>query len=129
MNSEQIFKLMLKHNNHHKAHFLGVFARDQIPSSDQFTRYPAYFISNTDLSSASGRHWVAFYFPSALKLEFFDSFAHTFSYYGFKSLTEIYPNLHEIITVNRPIQSNTSCVCGHYCIYFLVYRILNYSLG
>ncbi len=128
MNSEQIFKFMLKHNDRIHGHFLGVYARNQIPASDKFSRYPAYFISNTDTASGNGKHWVVFYFSSPTQLEFFDSFAHISSDYGFKTLSLLYPNLQEIVYVNRRIQNYNSRVCGHYCIYFLVHRIHNYSL-
>jgi len=128
MNAEQIFNIMVKHNDRIHGHFLGVYARNQIPSFDKFTRYPAYFICNTDTASGRGKHWVVFYFVSCTSLEFFDSFAHIFSDYGFKTLPTLYPNLQEIIHVNRRIQNYNSCVCGQYCLYFLLHRIQNYSL-
>ena len=129
MNSDQIFKFMLMHRNPIQGQFVGVFSRDQIPSSKQFSRYPAYFISNTDNSKGTGKHLVAFYFSSPTQLEFFDSFARLYSDYGFNSITDLYPNLQEVIKVNRRIQDNYSCVCGHFCLYFLVFRLHNYSLN
>ena len=72
MNAEQIFKFMQKHNDHIHGHFIGVFAQNQIPSSDQFYRYPSFFISNTDTANGSGKHLVVFYFISPSHLEFFD---------------------------------------------------------
>ena len=128
MNSNQISKFMIKYNDKLHGHFLGVFPRNQIPSSESFTRYPSYFIANTDTASGRGKHWVAFYFLSPTQLEFFDSFAHVYSDYGFKTLSPLYPNLCEINYVNRRIQNYNSCVCGHYCLFFLVNRMHNYSL-
>ena len=51
--------------------FLGVFSRDLIPLS--CNSYPSAFVANTDPSSLTGRHWVAFYHISPTHLEFFDS--------------------------------------------------------
>ena len=56
--------------------------------------------------------WVAFYFPSREKGEFFDSYGHPPEYYGesFK--------FYKIETMNkRKIQSSWSEVCGQYCIF------------
>ena len=52
--------------------FCGVFPSDKLPQT--IDRYPCGFIANTDPSSEPGTHWIAFYFPSEQKGEFFDSY-------------------------------------------------------
>ena len=37
-------------------------------------RFPCGFVANTDPSDEPGAHWVAFYFQSERKGEFFDSY-------------------------------------------------------
>ena len=39
-------------------------------------RFPYGFVANTDPSTEPGTHWVAFYFPSRDKGEFFDSYGY-----------------------------------------------------
>ena len=53
-------------------HFLGVFACDKVPV--QIKKFPAALVVNTDPSSASGEHWVAFYFDHKGNAEYFDSY-------------------------------------------------------
>ncbi|CAB3981379.1 ADP-dependent glucokinase [Paramuricea clavata] len=59
--------------------FCGVFPSDKLPQT--INRYPCGFVANTDPSSKPGTHWVAFYFPSEEKGEFFDSYGHAPEYY------------------------------------------------
>ena len=59
--------------------FCGVFPSDKLPQT--IDRYPCGFVASTDPSSEPGTHWVAFYFPSEEKGEFFDSYGHAPEYY------------------------------------------------
>ena len=59
--------------------FCGVIPSDKLPQT--IDRYPCGFVANTDPSSGPGTHWVAFYFPSEEKGEFFDSYGHAPEYY------------------------------------------------
>ena len=43
--------------------------------------FPYGFVANTDPSTEPGMPWVAFYFPSREKGEFFDSYGHPPEYY------------------------------------------------
>jgi hypothetical protein len=52
--------------------FCRVFPSDKLPR--RLDKYPCGFVANTDPSSKPGTHWVAFYFPSKEKGEFFDSY-------------------------------------------------------
>ena len=51
--------------------FDGVFPADEVPKLNTF---PCGFVANTDPSTEPETHWVAFYFPSREKGEFFDSY-------------------------------------------------------
>ena len=101
--------------------FLGVFARDEPPVIDaRLTRFPICWIANTDIARSSGIHWVAFYCASpASYLEFFDSFALSPAYYSIP----IHSRFRGLITANHSqLQSDSSDVCGFWCLYFIVMR-------
>ena len=71
MNTSQIWTA-LKSDPVTGKKFLGVFPADRLPK--EIESYPKGFIANTDVSGKRGTHWVAFYFPSEGKAEFFDSY-------------------------------------------------------
>ena len=93
--------------------FGGVFAADEVPQI--IDTFPYGFVANTDPSTEPGTHWVAFYFPSREKGEFFDSYGHSPEHYGFKSYNIEIWNQHKL-------QSSWSNVCGHYCIFYLYHK-------
>ena len=72
MNTLQLERA-LKHNTFTKKIFVGVFAADELPKLNTF---PCGFVANTDPSTEPGTRWVAFYFPSREKGEFFDSYGY-----------------------------------------------------
>ena len=81
MRGEAIDKILTDILSGPRAHYLGVFSRDQLPLSTithhlahTSTRYPSAYIAKTDPSSLPGDHWVAFYHLSPIHLEFFDSY-------------------------------------------------------
>ena len=95
--------------------FLGVFARDKIPSVSYVNSLaPCAYVANTDASTMPGSHWVAFYHPAPSYLYFFDSYGTSPSVYDFP-VPEHYHVKHNPYL----IQSLTSEACGQYCIYFL----------
>ena len=59
-------------------------------------------VANTDPSSKPGTHWVAFYFPSKGKGEFFDSYGHPPIYYNnsFKNFLKTPPVNGALMIVN-----------------------------
>ena len=83
-------------------------------------------MANTDPSNKPGTHWVAFYFPSEEKGEFFDSYGHPPEYYSFKNFLDTHS--HEWSFNNRKLQSAWSEVCGQYCIFYLSHRVRGHSL-
>ena len=82
MNTLQL-KRALEHNPSTKKIFGGVFAADELPKT--FDTFPYGFVANTDPSTEPGTHWVAFYFPSRDKGEFFDSYGYPPEHYGLGS--------------------------------------------
>ena len=112
MNTLQI-KRALERNTFTKKIFGGVFAADELPKV--MNTFPCGFVANTDPSTEPGTHWVAFYFPSREKGEFFDSYGYPPEHYGFKS--------YKIETWNKhKLQSSWSNVCGQYCIFYLYHK-------
>ena len=84
MNTLQL-KRALEHNPSTKKIFGGVFAADELPKT--FDTFPYGLVANTDPSTEPGTHWVAFYFPSRDKGEFFDSYGIPLNITDLKSMT------------------------------------------
>ena len=122
MNTSQLRNFLSRRINPTKCLFLGVFSRDTIPSSSDITHYPCCFISNNELSTSKGRHWVVFYLPSPTHIDFFDSFGRHYRYYGFDKLFQLYPLLISVSSSSIRLQSSHSTVCGCYCLYFILQR-------
>ena len=118
MNTQQIEKA-LRRNALTRKGFLGVFSSDKLPHTVH--RYPATFVANVDSSEEPGSHWVAFYIPHRYRIEFFDSFGHAAT--DFPGPLSDYVNMFSKRDFNPvPLQSHTTVVCGHYCIYYLYSR-------
>ena len=118
MNTLQL-KRALERNTFTKKIFGGVFAADELP---KVITSPCGFVANTDPSTEPGTNWVAFYFPSREKGEFFDSYGYPPEHYGFES--------YKIETWNKyKLQSSWSNVCGQYCIFYLYHKSRGYSMS
>ena len=125
MNTAQI-KTALNSDSTSRKKFCGVFPADHLPET--LDSYPCGIIANTDPSSEPGTHWVAFYFPSKEKGEFFDSYGQsprryrkTFENFLEKQSYEWEFNTHKL-------QSAWSNVCGQYCIFYISHRIRGHSM-
>ena len=104
--------------------FCGVLPSDRLPQ--RVDRSPCGFIINTDPSTKPGTHWVAFYFPSEQKAEFFDSYGQPPEHY--KHIAKDFLNKHVWTFNTRKLQSAWSGVCGQYCIFYLCHRARGYSM-
>jgi hypothetical protein len=93
-------------------HFMGIFAKDTRPKRLP-KRRPLFYITNTDVSTGPGKHWVTFYYPTRGDPEFFDSLGKSPSHYGFKGNYKY---------KNRVIQAPGSKACGKYAIAYALYR-------
>ena len=102
-------------------HFLGVFARNQIPPSRiHSVQYPECYVVNSDDSSSPGQHWLAVFISSDGILEFFDSYGLPAHFYNIR--------VSAYRSNSTQIQADNSTTCGHYCIAYLCARSLGFSL-
>ena len=112
---------------HHNLTQVGVYVDgEQIPSSSSF---PTLFIANVDTSEKPGSHWVAFYFTKDQKGEFFDSYGLSPSNYTgtFSSFSNNNSKGWSFNSVT--LQSINSKVCGHYCLYYALFRCRNICMS
>ena len=126
MNTAQI-TYVLEHDSITSKKFCGVFPSDRLPETIE--KYPCGFIANTDPSSEPGTHWVAFYFPSEQKGDFFDSCGQHPSYYNTLFAVFIKKHSHEWDFNHRKLQSAWSDVCGQYSIFYLSHRARGNSMN
>lgn len=106
---------------------LGVFPSDKMPKPQQ-RAYPFAFVVNTDKHTLPGKHWCVFFIISKYRCEFFDSYANEANYYSSYFRSYIEENKFIVNQNYKRLQSNTSNVCGHYCLYYLYNRCRNISL-
>lgn len=106
------------------ASMAGVCARDELPAVFKEIRkrylFPLCLVVNTDDAAGQGIHWVAMYFSSATHCDFFDSYGQSAKYYNFEI-----PVRKIVVANSHQLQSNSSTVCGLYCLYYLAYRCRN----
>ena len=119
MDAKKIDKLLRKRCGRT---FLGVFAIDRLPRQLP-ARRPLILVCNTDLNDRHGKHWIVLFIDTYG--EYFDSFAEkprpTFQLY-----LDIYCNSW---TMNdKSLQSVISSFCGHYCVFYSLFKCLNYDI-
>ena len=105
---------------------LGVFAADQLPVD--LPSHPCGFIANTDVRSKPGQHWLAFFIQSNI-IECFDSYGQHPGIYNGVFTSWIIEHTKTVLVNGQRLQSDTSNVCGLYCIYFLHQRLLGKSMN
>ena len=105
----------------------GIYTRDTLPST--VTKYPSAYIVNTDVSTGEGIHWVLFYFETASYAEFYDSFGKSPKMYYSQFEKFIYNNVSNVKYNTMKMQSPYSQVCGYYVIYFLIMKLLKYTMS
>lgn len=125
MNTDQLERIISSQViKSRKVKFLGVFPHDHtqflVANTLAAHTFPICFLSNTQPSTKSGEHWVAFYYSSEHSPEFFDSYGLHPSVYEFNFTPKIYNK--------RCLQKLDSNVCGQYCVYFLYQRVRGKSL-
>ena len=115
MNSQQIHSILQPRLGDS---FCGVFSSDKVPK--KLYTYPAGLVINTDPSGQPGTHWLALYFDSDKRAEYFDTFGRA---------PELPGILHLLKTScsswdhnGARVQGYWSSVCGHYSVYFLLER-------
>ena len=120
MDTRTIDQVLRKHCNIYR----GTYSSDTLPNILESWR-PLVIVVNTDPSAKPGTHWICMFFDECGHGEFFDSFGQ-------------YPNtrferyMNTYCTAwsynNKQLQSLISRFCGHYCIWFCVFKARKYSL-
>jgi hypothetical protein len=105
-----------------KKDFIGVFARDQIPSK---IKWPSSLIVNTDNINKYGEHWLAFYFLKNGNCYFFDPLGFSPKYHNFENF--IKKNCIIYYFNDQRIQGLLSKNCGYFCCLFLNKLSRNFS--
>ena len=118
---------VLRKDRYTRGVFQGVYPSDKLPTS--VSSYPALFIANVDTSEKPGSHWVAFYFTKNKEGEFFDSYGLPPSNYTGTFTSFLNNNSSSWKFNTLTLQSMTSKVCGHYCLYFALFRCRNISMN
>ena len=122
MNTYDIFRLLGKRC---KDSFLGVFAKDRLPSKLP-PRRPLFMICNFDAHDKGGSHWIAMYVDEVGQGEYFDSFGRkpidTFETFLNKNCSSWTYN-------DKQVQSVISKFCGHYCVFYCLFKDLRYDLS
>ena len=126
MNSTQLTHILRK-DKYSRAVFQGVYPSDKLPTS--VSSFPALFIANVDTTDKPGSHWVAFYFTKDQKGEFFDSYGLPPSNYTgtFSLFLNNYSNGWKFNS--KTLQSIDLKVCGHYCLYYALFRCRNICMS
>lgn len=104
---------LLKHN------FLGCFPLDKLPC---FNKIGSCFIANLDLSHMEGSHWVAVFFTSENCIEYFDTF-------GRPPPKEFHESFIVKNYNKKIVQSLTSDSCGHFCVFYLIFKTRGFSMS
>lgn len=107
--------------------FVGCFARDQLPIR---TKRPAGLIFNTDPSTKSGTHWIAYYISGDGQSELFDPLGKPIAH------NEIFefvkrngpPGWPSTVCNSIAYQSDSSSKCGQFCIFYLKRRLRGSSI-
>ena len=126
MNSTQL-AIILKKDKYTRAVFQGVYPSDKLPTS--VSSFPALFIANVDTSEKPGLHWVAFYFTKDSEEEFFDSYGLPPSNYTGTFSSFMNDNSKGWSSNSVTLQSIDSKVCGHYCLYYALFRCHNIDMS
>lgn len=107
-----------------RGQFVGVFARDRLPTRLP-RRRPLVIVCNTDPHYRTGEHWISMYLDVDSRGEYFDSF-------GQEPLPIFRRFLDRHCTTwirnERQLQSVISRFCGHYVIFYCLYRCFGYTM-
>ena len=122
MNSSDIYKI-LSRDVYTARYFRGVFPADKIPALTASSG----LVANTEGHMDVGSHWIAMFVHHPQTLEFFDSYGLPPSAYG-QDIENFARQFTYVKCNKKQLQSLTSNVCGHYCIYYLVKRCQGQSM-
>lgn len=109
--------------------FKGTFSCDKVSGEQLGKQY--IIVVNTVSSENTGEHWVLFYQPNKHNIIWFDSLANKFESYS-TCFTKIFHKLtknKQIIKNEQALQSDSSNLCGVYCIYFAIHLALGKDIN
>ena len=131
MNGTQIAE-KLKSNCVTAPYFIGICSQDELVNiprkrDGQHVKPNSFIVVNTDTENGMGKHWVSLFIFDDHYTEFFDSLAHYPDYYS-SNFTKFLKQVCSKFAMNtREIQSQTSTMCGEFCIYYCYHRCLGKS--
>lgn len=112
-----------------RKHFQGVFSCDKIPDMKKTKIF--YMIVNTTSSETFGEHWTLYFKRNTSNMIYVDSLAKNPKEYG-QCFEKAYEKLTKNCNVHKlenPLQSDSSSLCGVYCIFFVFYLSLGISIN
>ena len=83
--------------------------------------FPSTYVINSDPSNEPGEHWIAVYFDKRGGGEYFDSYGLAPAFVGLESYMDTY-SLAGWIYKRKTLQALFSNVCGHYCVYYILFH-------
>ena len=89
--------------------------------------YPGSYVANTDPSFFSGEHRVAMFFNDKGPDEYFDSYSLHSIIHGLEDFMDSHSS--SWIYNLKTLQSLISHVCGHYIVYYILFRSHDCSLA
>ena len=120
MNSVEITRALTKDRKVRDV-FVGVFPCDLLPEKE----YPGFYIVNTQVSTSTGEHWVAFCTPTPNVIEAFDSYGRNPAVYS--SFIRQWMRDDYVIMSGVERQGQTSTTCGQYCMFYVLLRCHGYK--
>ncbi len=127
MNSKQL-DCVIKCDPRLRERVVGVFAADQIRELHFITGKEQSFICNTQPARMPGDHWIVISSMTNGGIEFFDSLGNSPQSLSHYFDTFIRKRADMYVFNTRQLQSKSSSVCGHYCLYFLLHRSRDISM-
>ena len=121
MNTSDLFRLLSKRC---QGLLMGVYPSDRLPR-DLPKKRPLLLVCNTDPSTKPGMHWVAIYVGSDGRGEYFDSLGQEPIYVFERFLDKHCANY---VCNAVQLQSVISRFCGHYCVFYCLFKRLDYSM-
>ena len=112
--------------------FGGVVAINELPTGKNESSFDVYYIFNNHPDHMPGEHWMCLKLPgrnsSDNVVEFFDSFAFSPSSYGFQLENLLITSGEKYSFLTQRLQGKESYVCGYYCLMYIYFSSIGYSL-
>ena len=112
--------------------FGGVFPVNRVPFKQNRLLDEVFFIINNQPAGYRGQHWLVVRLTRSKHSEpseFFDPFGYPPSHYNPSITNMLILNGPSFIQNNKHIQDQLSDYCGYYCMLYILYRSMNYSMS